>query len=113
MPTGYIKAPYWAHYFLAYINNIPQCIQPNSKLWNNQGPGKCYQPSEMLRLKTLRPSFFRTSQKLNLIFCFIIHSLEENNDKHSITSNTLCIKVGNHIMHYACNLKISQLSAGR
>ena len=55
---------------------------------------------------------FRTSQKLNLIFRFIIHSLEENNDKHSITSNTLCITVGNHIMHYACNLKISQLSAG-
>ena len=30
--------------FLAYIDDIPQCIQHDSKIQKNQGLSKCYQP---------------------------------------------------------------------
>ena len=30
--------------FLAYIDDIPQCIQHDSKIQKNQGLRKCYQP---------------------------------------------------------------------
>ena len=51
--------------------------------------------SRMLGLITLTETLIFwdiTNTESNI--CFIIHSLEENNDKHSITRNTCCTTVG-------------------
>ena len=50
--------------------------------------------------------------KPNLIIVLLIHCLDENKDKHTVTRNRIDIVL--EITHCAHNLKIgSQLSAGR
>ena len=46
--------------------------------------------------------------KLNINYCFIIHCLEENNDRHTVARILIL-----EILHCARNLQISQLSASR
>ena len=53
-------------------------------------------------------ALFWISQKLNINYCFILHCLEENNDRHTVARILIL-----EIMHCARNLQISQLSASR
>ena len=55
---------------------------------NNQGRGKCYQPTRRPRLITLTETLIiQDITKTESKNCFIIHCFEENNDKHTIPRN--------------------------
>ena len=53
-------------------------------------------------------ALFWISQTLNINYCFILHCLEENNDRHTVARILIL-----EIMHCARNQQISQLSASR
>ena len=65
---------------------------------NNQGRSKFYQPSRRPRLITLTETLISQDiTKTESNNCFIIHYLEENNDKHTVGRNlNYDIVIGNH-----------------
>ena len=57
---------------------------------NNQGRGKCYQPSQRPRLITIAETLiFRDITKAESCNCFIIHRFKENNAKDTVARNTV------------------------
>ena len=80
---------------------------------NNQGQGKCYQPSWRPRLITLTETLIIWDiTKTESSNCFIIHRVEENNDRHTVAMNLNWYWLL-EIMHCKRNLQITQLSASR
>ena len=80
---------------------------------NNQGRGKSYQPSRrQLRLIILTETLFiQDITKTESYNCFIIHRLEENNEKHRRKETELILLL--EIMHCARSLQIRQLYDSR